>query len=140
MRSIYDNPYKYAVVCNIPFWLAKIACKKQRHLLKEVNKHRMYCPTCGSRHLGFEGGSYEEGYSDYIYCEDCGSQFDVVEVPNSAYASLTGWEDFDPVLYFGCRENKTQGWKEACGGETYEEWLLFAKNIILGYEHVEVNV
>lgn len=49
MKSIYSNPYKYAVKCNIPFDLAKIMCLKQRHFDKEERKHRMYCPVCKSK-------------------------------------------------------------------------------------------
>ena len=51
MKSIYSNPYKYAVKCNIPFELAKIMCLKQRHFYKEEKKHRMYCPICKSKNL-----------------------------------------------------------------------------------------
>ena len=65
MRSIYANPYKYAIECDIPFSLAKIMCKKQRHFEKEQRKHRMYCPVCKSKNLVFESGSYEEGYGDF---------------------------------------------------------------------------
>ena len=71
MRSIYANPYKYACKCDIPIELAKIACLKQRHFIKEQQKHPMYCPIC-------------------------------------------------------------EGWREACGAETHEEWLEFATKMIIG--------
>lgn len=132
MKSIYANPYKYAVKCNIPFELAKIMCLKQRHFHKEERKHRMYCPICKSKNMIFEGGSYEEGYGDFIECTDCGETFDCDEVPNVEYASLTGWEDFDAVLYFSDTENKLDGWMEACGATTHEEWLKFATKMITG--------
>ena len=135
MRSIYANPYKYACKCDIPIELAKIACLKQRHFIKEQQKHPMYCPVCKSKNMIFEGGSYEEGYGDFIECEDCGETFDYNEVPNAEYASLTGWEDFDAVLYFSSNtENKSEGWKKACGAETHEEWLKFATEMITGRE------
>lgn len=132
MKSIYANPYKYACTCNIPIELAKIACLKQRHFIKEQRKHRMYCPVCKSKNLIFEGGSYEEGYGDFIECEDCGETFDCDKVPNAEYASLTGWEDFDAVLYFSNTKNKSEGWMAACGATTYEEWLEFATKMIIG--------
>ena len=74
MRSIYANPYKYACKCDIPIELAKIACLKQRHFIKEQQKHPMYCPICKSKNMNFESGSYEEGYGDFIECEDCGGK------------------------------------------------------------------
>ena len=136
MKSIYSNPYKYAIKCDIPFELAKTACLKQRHFLKEQRKHPMYCPVCKSKHLHFEGGAYEEGYGDFIECEDCGEAFDCDEVPNAKYAYLTGWEDFDAVLYFSNTENKEKGWMEACGATTHEEWIAFARRNIIGKRDV----
>lgn len=29
-------------------------------------------------------------------------------------------------------ENKLDGWKEACGAETYEEWIHYAEKMIAG--------
>lgn len=49
------------------------------------------------------------------------------------YGSLTPFEDFDPVIYFPLTENKLDGWKEACGAETYEEWIHFAEKMIAGH-------
>ena len=132
MRSIYANPYKYACKCDIPIELAKIACLKQRHFIKEQQKHPMYCPICKSKNMNFESGSYEEGYGDFIECKDCGETFDCNQVPNVEYASLTGCEDFDAVLYFSNTNNKSEGWREACGAETHEEWLEFATKMIIG--------
>lgn len=131
-RSLYDNPYKYACVCSVPLKLAKIACKKQRHLEKEQKKHPCRCPACGSKHLYYEHGSYEEGYGDFVECTDCGETYDPGEIPNIEYGSLTPFEDFDPVIYFSLTENKLEGWKEACGAETHEEWIHFAEKMIAG--------
>ena len=131
-RSLYDNPYKYACVCSVPLKLAKIACKKQRHLEKEQKKHPCRCPACGSKHLYYEHGSYEEGYGDYVECNNCGETYDPDEIPNIEYGSLTPFEDFDPVIYFSLTENKLDGWKEACGAETHEEWIHFAEIMIAG--------
>lgn len=132
MRSIYANPYKYACECDIPIELAKIACKKYRHIEKEQRKHRAYCPSCGSKHLYFEMGSYEEGYSDFFACEDCEETFSPSEIPNVEYFDFMGWANFDAVLYFSNTENKSEGWQEACGATTHEEWLEFAKRNIIG--------
>lgn len=131
-RSLYDNPYKYACVCSVPLKLAKIACKKQRHLEKEQKKHPCRCPACGSKHLYYEHGSYEEGYGDFVECTDCGETYDPGEIPNIEYGSLTPFEDFDPIIYFSLTENKLEGWKEACGAETHEEWIHFAEKMIAG--------
>ena len=132
MRSIYANPYKYACKCDVPIELAKIACLKHRHINKEQRKHKVYCPSCGSKHLYFEMGSYEEGYSDFFECEDCGETFSPSEIPNVEYFDFMGWADFDAVLYFSNTENKLEGWKEACGATTHEEWLEFARANIIG--------
>ena len=131
-RSLYDNPYKYACVCSVPLKLAKIACKKQRHLEKEQKKHPCRCPACDSKHLYYEHGSYEEGYGDYVECHDCGETYDPCEIPNIEYGTLTPFKDFDPVIYFSLTENKLDGWKEACGAETHEEWIHFAEKMIAG--------
>lgn len=132
LRSLYDNPYKYACVCSVPLKLAKIACKKQRHLEKEQKKHPCRCLACGSKHLYYGHGSYEEGYGDYVECNNCGETYDPCEIPNIKYGSLTPFEDFDPVIYFSLTENKLEGWKEACGTETHEEWIHFAEKMIAG--------
>lgn len=128
-RDIHLNPYKYACVCNIPYELAKIQCLKYRHIDKEERKHRPFCPECGSKHIGYEMGSYEEGYSSFFYCDDCGQAYD--EIPNGEYYSYFG-SDFDVVLYFSCTEDKADGWREACGAETIEDWHEFARKEILG--------
>lgn len=131
MRSIYANPYKYACECNIPIELAKIACKKFRHIEKVQRKHFIYCPVCDSKHLYFEHGSYEECYSAFFECENCGETFCPSEIPNIEYL-VTDMDNFDPVLYFSCTNNKLNGWKEACGATTLEEWVQFAIRMIIG--------
>ena len=136
MKSIYANPYKYACKCNIPIELAKIMCKKQRHFEKEQRKHPVCCPVCKSKNLSYDSGSWEEGYGEFIECFACGNTFDCDEVPNVEYASLTGWEDFDAVLYFSNTENKEEGWKEACGATTRKEWVDFATKMITGRSQI----
>lgn len=132
MRSIYANPYKYAVTCDIPFELAKIACAKARHCKKEARKHPMRCPNCNSKRLCFEHGSYEEGYSDYIECDNCGETYDVDAVPNSEYQSLTGYEDFDAVLFYSGTEDGYGDIMPKGAAKTHEEWVKFARDAIIG--------
>lgn len=132
MKSIYANPYKYAIKCHIPFELAKIACLKQRHLEKDQKKHPCRCPVCKSKDLIYNDASYEECYGEFIECNTCGETFNCNEVPNIEYANFTGWEDFDAVLYFSNTENKEDGWREACGATTHNEWIKFAAKMILG--------
>lgn len=132
MSNIYLNPYKYAVECNVPIDLAKIACKKYRHIHKEQKKHIPRCPNCGSKRLGIEHGSYEEGYSSFVVCDNCGCDFDFSEVENIDYLPYCTGDDFDAVLYFASYKNKEEGWLEACGAETLEEWHRFARDMIIG--------
>lgn len=131
MSGIYLNPYKYAVECNIPIDLAKIACKKYRHFYKEQRKHIPRCPKCGSKKLEVEYGSYEEGYDGFITCESCDEAFDFNEIGNIKYLPYYG-DYFDAVLYFASYEDKKQGWLEACGTETLEGWHRFAEDMIIG--------
>lgn len=130
MRSAYDNPYKYACICNVPFEIAKIACLKEKHYRKEQKKHRPVCPNCGSKKLFYEMGSYEEGYGDFVECTECEETFEPNEVKNIDYIHPFGGY-FDVVLYFSIEE-KERGWMEACGAKTIEEWQEFARKEILG--------
>jgi hypothetical protein len=52
------------------------------------------CPKCSGK-LYFEGGSYEEGYGDFIACEECDFTSDVEGI----YEYLGPWYGFDPCLY-----------------------------------------
>lgn len=133
-RSLYNNPYKYACVCSVPEELAKIACKKQRHIEKMRKKNPCYCPSCGSKHLYYESGSYEEGYDDFVECEDCGDTFTPREIPNIEYYDFLPFGDFDPVIYYSITQDKREGWRAACGAETQEEWVKFARKMITGRE------
>lgn len=133
MRNIYDNPYKYACKCNVPYELAKIACLVYRHRKKEHRKHKPYCPVCKSKKIYYETGSYEEGYEDFCGCEECGETFAVEEIPNYENIRVFG-DDFDMVLYFSTTDNKESGWLEACGATTLEEWQNFARRMIIGQQ------
>lgn len=130
-RGIYDNPYKYAIECNIPYDLAKIACLKHRHFLKEKRKKAPRCPICDSKRMIYQMGSYEEGYGDYVECDCCGETFEPDEIKNIEYLP-TSRDDFDVVLYFSLAENTKAGWMEACGAKTLEEWQNYARREILG--------
>ena len=130
-KCIYQDPREYAKLCDIPLDLAKIACKKYRHHQKEFRKKKPKCPICHRKTLYIEDESYEEGYSAFISCENCGSDFSFSEIPNSEYIERF-WDDFDPVLYFANMENKKEGRIAACGDDSDEAWEKFARNQILG--------
>lgn len=132
MKSIYANPYKYACVCDVPIDLAKISCKKHRHIEKEKRKHRVFCPKCGTEHLRVNLVSYKEGRIDFFECVDCGDLFSPSEIPNVEYFDCSPWEEFDPVLYFSDPKNKQEGWLEACGSDKYEDWIAFSIEKIIG--------
>lgn len=114
-------------------WQKQLA-KKQRHINKEYAKHIPRCPICDSRKLYVVSGSFEEGYDSYVECDECGSGFDFEEVPNSEYIRTYG-DDFDPVVYFSTTENKKDGWVEACGSDKYEDWITFARHMIIGWKN-----
>ena len=126
-KSIYANPYKYAYICNVPIDYARVVQKQQNNISKIVYNARK-CPKCGSRSLCFECGSYEEGYGDYIYCdnESCGETFSVSDIKNGTY--LSGWLDFDIVLWASkgkTDEERAESRKEQCCSEGFENWSEF---------------
>lgn len=133
-KSVYLNPYKYAYICDVPIEYARIAQKRQNNISKIIYNARK-CPKCGSHSLCFEGGSYEEGYGDYIYCdnESCGEDFEVSDIKNGEY--LSGWLDFDVVLYTCSGETDAERQKDRiamCNSENVGDWHEFAWNHIHG--------
>ena len=133
-KSIYMNPYKYACVCHVPFELAKIACLKIRHAKKEQQKNPSRCPSCNSKKIFYQFGSIEEGYGDFIECQECGETFSPDEIKNIQYLGYDPFNplDMDIVLYFSMYyRDPAEGWRDACGAETLEEWHAFARKEIL---------
>ena len=120
MSSVYDNPYKYAVICDVPIELARAVCKIQRKTDKMRYKARK-CPVCKGRGLEAEFGSYEEGYGDYIGCDHCGATFDLKEIENGFL--LFGLQDFDVILWFSVHKKDRQ---EKLGIKNIEEWHEWA--------------
>jgi len=129
-KSIYNSPKKYAKRCDIPLNLAKIQCKKYKKEARQRKKIK--CPACHRKSLVFCGGSYEEGYGDYIECAACGEAYAPEEIKNG-YMLHFGW-DFDVVLYYSGKtpEEKISGRLEACGSEKIEDWVKFAEDEIRG--------
>lgn len=133
-KSIYANPYKYAYICDVPIEYARIVQKRENNIAKIVYNARK-CPKCGSRSLCFEGGSYEEGYGDYIYCdnENCEETFLVSDINNGQY--LSGWFDFDSVLWASrgkTEEERAKTRSEECYSEGFDNWSDFIWNHIRG--------
>ncbi|MCK2000725.1 hypothetical protein MZM54_04890 [[Brevibacterium] frigoritolerans] len=132
--SLYNNPKEYAKETMMSIEQATLRCehfKKIQQIMHEAKK----CPKCGKHSLGIEGGSYEEGYSDYVYCEndevvviengeelftDCGFTSDVKE----EYEPLNHWYDFDVILSF-CFQIKEEGLPETERniGCTWDEFI-----------------
>ena len=126
MSSIYSNPYKYAYECDVPIELARAVCKYQRRL-ENMRYRATKCPVCKDRALEFEGGSYEEGYDDYIYCDSCGEAFDVGEITHGWL--LHGWSDFDVILWYSSCSTKKENWimrDNELEITTIEEWHNWA--------------
>ena len=133
-NCIYANPYKYAYRCNVPIELARIICKYQNHIAK-LTYHAKKCPRCGARSLYFEGGSYEEGYGDFIECETCEETFGVDDIENGEY--LSGWSDFDVILYGSLgdtEEERRESRIAMCGSDDIKKWHEFA------WRHINQNV
>lgn len=109
--SIYLNPKRYAEVTHTTLEQAKIRCDYFRTFLEKTEVAKI-CPKCKASTLEFECGSYEEGYGDYIRCEndqietkdeegdvyyeECNFTSDVTE----EFIPLTSWYGFDVILMF----------------------------------------
>lgn len=78
------------------------------------------CPKCGSRSLCFESGSYEEGYGDYIYCdnENCEETFLVSEIKRMETTYLGG---LILIQFYGHQEVK----------QKRKEWNIEKRSAIL---------
>lgn len=126
--SIYASSKKYAKKCQIPLSLAKIECRKQRKI--ERSRKKITCPMCKHKSLGYEMGSYEEGYGDFIGCAFCGETYGPEEIKNGDL--LAYGADFDAVLYFCKTKDSQDGWIEACGSDNIEDWHKFARRMIIG--------
>ena len=127
IKSIYDNPYKYAYECDVPIELARIACKKQRRFNKLVHRARK-CPECNSRALRYDCGSWwHEGIGDSLYCEKCGSEYEIEEIENGNL--LIAMAGFDFIVYYSLPKKiewRMEARAEELGVNTLEEWHSWA--------------
>lgn len=67
--SIYDSVEKYSKKLNMSVEQAKVRLDYFSKVKVEIEESRK-CPKCGQYTLVFEGGEWECGISDYIYCEN----------------------------------------------------------------------
>lgn len=133
--SIYNNPEVYAKKTLMTTEQAIIRCehfKKLQQVMYEAKK----CPKCRQHTLEIEGGSYEEGTQDYVYCEndkvtvndedgeeyltDCDFTSDV----EKEFEPISHWYDFDVVLAFSDnleRDGKDKA--EIYIGSSWEEFV-----------------
>lgn len=107
--SIYNNSEEYAKRTFMSLEQAEIRCEYFRKLQQKMYESKK-CPKCGQHTLEIEGGSYEEGTKDYVYCEndkvseidedgekylaDCDYTSDV----DKEHEPISQWYDFDEVL------------------------------------------
>jgi len=109
---IYDNAEEYAKQTFTTLEQAKIRCDHYKKLQEQQHQAKK-CPKCGQHTLEFETGCYEEGYGDYIYCEnekvekvidEDGEEFykecDFTSKVTKNFEPIHHWWDFDEVLAF----------------------------------------
>jgi hypothetical protein len=131
--SIYADPVKYARMARITIGMAEIWCAEQLRLAAEIEAART-CPKCGKPTLTYEIGCYEEGYDDYIHCEndevpevdeegeDYYSECEFLCEPNKEMSALAPWYDFDVLLAM-----KSGFMDEVGRSSSLGEWIKFAK-------------
>jgi len=107
--SIYNDPIKYAKLTRIPISYARIWCLNQLEIQTVIDAAKV-CPKCGKATLELEGGCYEEGTQDYVYCandeipavDDDGEEYftecDYTADPEKEHETLSSWYDFDVIL------------------------------------------
>jgi len=92
-----------------------------------MKEKAMICPECSHKSLEFEGGSYEEGYGDFIACNQCDFTSDV----ETKFEPLVYGNDFDVLMWFamdiernGIKEVEHEigcSWSEFCTKTIIEE-------------------
>lgn len=116
--TIYNDPQKYSKQTSTSIEQAELRCSLFKQIQQKVHEARK-CPKCSKHTLTLEEGNYEEGYSDYIYCEndkivviddgeecttDCGFTSEALK----EFELLYHWHDFDEVLAFSL-DNEDRG-------------------------------
>lgn len=109
--SIYDNPKEYAEKTSITLEQANVRCKYYKELENKVNEARK-CPECGGHTLELESGSYYEGTSDFIYCDNEENDCEFTSNVTEQFEPLLHGYDFDIVLYFGVNDIQQKDIKE----------------------------
>jgi hypothetical protein len=109
--SLCDNAKEYAEKTYITLEQAKIRCQYFIKLKAKIYEAKK-CPKCGEHTLEIESGSYEEGYSSYVYCEndkiptvdEDGDEYmeecDFTSDVTKEFEPISHWFDFDVVLMF----------------------------------------
>lgn len=117
--NIYESPEEYAETVNISLEQAKIRCEHFLAIQKEIHES-LKCPKCGQHTLEFEGGEWEVGVKDYVYCsndkistvDEEGDEFmeecDFTDDVKPQY-KFYGMHDFDEVLYMHSQSELTLG-------------------------------
>ncbi|WP_311078105.1 hypothetical protein [Paenibacillus polymyxa] len=141
--SIYDDPAAYARKVRITERLSRIWCEYQVKITEEHEAAKR-CPSCGKHTLEYEGGSYEESISPYIYCSndeipavdedgekyffecDYSADFD-----NEKHEAIPIDYTYDHILAMNC--GGMNGVKELGG---LQAWFAYAKCYIEGLSTV----
>lgn len=110
--SIYESAEKYAEELNMSVEQAKIRLDYFLKVKEDMRATRK-CPKCGQHTLAVEGGEWESGVSDWVYCgndkietrDENGDNYfeecDFTDAVKKEY--LFAFEiDFDAVLMMSC--------------------------------------
>lgn len=110
--GIYESPEKYAEHLNMSLEQAKIRLEYFLKVKEEMKKTQR-CPKCEQHTLAIEGGEWESGVSDWIYCEN--DKIELIDEEGYKYFEecdftddvkkeyLFAFEaDFDVVLMMSC--------------------------------------
>lgn len=124
--TIYKDPQTYAKEAYISLELATIRCAEYLPFVEAIEPAKK-CPNCGEHTLAIELGSYEEGTSELVYCEN-EEGCDFTSEVTDELEPLQHWYAFDEVLALSCDIDRD-------GLSTFEEqlgcsWVEYAEKII----------
>lgn len=110
--GVYNSLEEYAAFTQMTLEQAKLRYGHFIELRKLVHESRK-CPKCNMHTLELEGGEWESGISDYIYCEN--AEIQSIDEEGDAYEEECDFTDdvnpqylfakeadFDIVLYIAC--------------------------------------
>lgn len=112
IMSVYDSAEKYAEHLNMTLEQAKVRLEYFSKVKEEMKATRK-CPKCGEYSLAVEGGEWECGVPDWVYCandkiekidEEGDKYFDECDFTDDVESKyLFAFEhDFDAVLMMSC--------------------------------------